>query len=277
MKKGIRMALALGSSLVVWVSASASPVAISAATVHTFHFRLEGAQVAPSVNTDGTGWCTVTLDDVTGDVTVTGEYACMSGNITGVHIHGPAARGQSAGIIVPLDESGGSSGTISGGGTLTPQEIQDMLNGLTYVNVHSFAGLTGEIRGQIEACATASATTSNGGGTNPMVLSTATAPVLGTSWSADLDCAGHAPAVAALWFYARPSSGVTIGAGEILLRLSGKRLQKSVLPHSGNVVSFTAPIPNDTSLCGLRVYAQGVIVGSPGVGLSNRLDLVLGL
>ena len=98
MKKGIRMALALGSSLVVWVSASASPVAISAATVHTFHFRLEGSQVAPPVNTDGTGWCTVTLDDVTGDVTVTGEFACLNGNITGVHIHGPAARGQSAGI-----------------------------------------------------------------------------------------------------------------------------------------------------------------------------------
>ena len=92
------------------------------------------------------------------------------------------------------------------------------------------------------------------------------------------------PAAAAAWDLREKAADPAIVRSEFvrvdasaLLRLSGKRLQKTVLPHSGNVVSFAAQVPNDTSLCGLRVYAQGVIVGSPGVQLSNRLDLVLGL
>jgi hypothetical protein len=47
-----------------------------------------------------------------------------------------------AGIIVGLIETGGTSGTVSGGGILTPAEVTGMLGGLTYVNVHtrSFGG-----------------------------------------------------------------------------------------------------------------------------------------
>ena len=56
-----------------------------------------------------------------------------------------------AGIIVALTQSGGTSGTVSGSGTLTPAEITGMLNGQTYINVHTVSHPGGETRGQIVA------------------------------------------------------------------------------------------------------------------------------
>jgi hypothetical protein len=56
-----------------------------------------------------------------------------------------------AGIIVTLTETGGTSGSVSGGGTLTPAQITGMLNGQTYVNIHTSNNGGGELRGQIFA------------------------------------------------------------------------------------------------------------------------------
>ena len=44
---------------------------------------------------------------------------------------------------------GGASGTITGGGTLSPALVQAMLDGLTYVNLHTALRPGGEIRGQV--------------------------------------------------------------------------------------------------------------------------------
>lgn len=127
----------------------ASPA--SALGTHTLYAVLTGPQEVPPVVTSGIGTCTITLDDVTGSVSVTGSFTGLSGSATAAHIHGLAAPGVSAGIIVGLVETGGTSGTISGGGILTPAEVTGMLAGLTYVNVHTPAHGGGEIRGQITA------------------------------------------------------------------------------------------------------------------------------
>jgi hypothetical protein len=42
------------------------------------------------------------------------------------------------------------AGTITGGGTLTAVQVQGMLDGLTYVNLHTDLIPGGEIRGQVE-------------------------------------------------------------------------------------------------------------------------------
>ena len=42
------------------------------------------------------------------------------------------------------------------------------------------------------------------------------------------------------------------------------------------VANHGAPIPDDTSLCGLTAHAQAVVFGSPGPTLTNALELVLG-
>ncbi|HEX6883369.1 MAG TPA: CHRD domain-containing protein [Planctomycetota bacterium] len=122
---------------------------VAAADIRTYGVNLSGAQEVPPVVTGGVGGCLVTLDDVTGMVTVNGSYQGMNGNVTASHIHGPAPAGANAGILIGLTPTGGTSGNISGGGTLSAANVTNMLNGLTYVNVHSTTSPGGEIRGQI--------------------------------------------------------------------------------------------------------------------------------
>lgn len=123
----------------------------AAADVHTLYATLRGAQEVPPVSTPGVGECTITLDDVTGMVTVSGSFSGLTTAASAAHIHGPAPIGMNAGVLVPLTETGGTSGTVSGSATLLPANVTDMLNGLTYVNVHTSMHGGGEIRGQIVA------------------------------------------------------------------------------------------------------------------------------
>jgi hypothetical protein len=133
----------LGAATLLALAGSAS------ADVHSFHVTLTGGQEVPPVAGGGTGQATVTLDDVTGMVSVSGTYGAMSSNVIAAHIHGPAAPGVNAGILVGLTPSGGTSGTFSGSGTLSGANVTNMLNGLTYLNLHSSTNPGGEARGQI--------------------------------------------------------------------------------------------------------------------------------
>ncbi len=114
-----------------------------------FNFRMDGRQEFPANKSLGTGDCAVALDEATGNVTVGCTYEGLTSNAINAHIHGLAQPGANAGVIVPLSQTGGTSGTITGGGTLTPARVQGMLDGLTYVNLHTEMFGPGEIRGQI--------------------------------------------------------------------------------------------------------------------------------
>jgi hypothetical protein len=116
----------------------------------TYMVPLSGAAEVPPVATTAVGTATVTLDPGSGAVTVTGSYGGFTTPVNGAHIHGPALPGMNAGIIVPLMFDAAMSGNLSGSGTLTPAQVQDMLMGRTYVNVHSTAYPMGEIRGQVD-------------------------------------------------------------------------------------------------------------------------------
>ena len=139
----------LSTVLLGGIAALSLAAPASALGVHVYTLPLSPAQEVPPVASAGSGACTVTLDDVTGSVTVSGFYTGLTSNATLAHIHGPAPVGVNAGIIVTLTHTGGTSGTISGGGTLSPANITNMLNGLTYVNVHTVNNGGGELRGQI--------------------------------------------------------------------------------------------------------------------------------
>jgi hypothetical protein len=80
---------------------------------------------------------------------VTGSYQSMSSSVTAAHIHGLAAPGANAGVLISLPPTGGTTGNFSGSGTLSAANVTGMLNGLTYVNVHTTSNPLGEIRGQI--------------------------------------------------------------------------------------------------------------------------------
>lgn len=108
--------------------------------------QLSGAQEVPPNTRTGTGQAEVRYDRDTGMVRWTVSYSGLSGPVTGAHIHGPAAPGANAGIVVPFNVS---ASPITGEAKITPAQAGDLMAGLWYVNLHTAAHPPGEIRGQL--------------------------------------------------------------------------------------------------------------------------------
>ncbi|MCA9838148.1 MAG: CHRD domain-containing protein [Trueperaceae bacterium] len=128
------------------VACSSAPAAQT-----SFDASLSGGAEVPAVTTSGTGSATAVLSGNT--ITVTGTYSGLSGPATAAHIHGPAAKDATAGVVLALTAAEGTtagSGTLSGTGTLTDAQITQLRDGLYYINVHTAANASGEIRGQLE-------------------------------------------------------------------------------------------------------------------------------
>jgi glucose/arabinose dehydrogenase len=104
----------------------------------------------PLTNT-ATGSGTFLLDDDTLYFDI--KYGGLSGTATAAHIHGPAAAGAFAGVLINLAPFNGgafsTSGVLSGSVVLTKEQKAMVMAGLTYVNVHTAANSPGEVRGQI--------------------------------------------------------------------------------------------------------------------------------
>ena len=116
----------------------------------------------------------------------------------------------------------------------------------------------------------------NGGGSNALILTGVSDPVLGTTWDTDLDTSGHGASIAALEVRSLPFSGLFLAGGELLVDVTSPQITSANQLHSGNVVRFSIPVPDDLFLCGLTASAQGLVLGAPGFELSNALDLIVG-
>lgn len=119
------------------------------AGIRTYEFTMDGLQENPPVATPATGDCTVTLDDVSFAVNLNCTFSGLIGTANNAHIHGLAPVGTNTGVILPLSFTAATSGTITGNGILSAVNAQGMIDGLTYVNLHSTFRPGGEIRGQI--------------------------------------------------------------------------------------------------------------------------------
>jgi hypothetical protein len=108
-----------------------------AATI-LFDIALDGLQETPPVATTGYGSGSLTLNDVTGAYTISGNFFDLIGTSNNAHIHGPAAVGVGpAGVVVGLTfDSGVTSGAFSGAGTFTALQMADLLDEL-YCRIHS--------------------------------------------------------------------------------------------------------------------------------------------
>jgi hypothetical protein len=100
----------------------------------------------------GSGIGNFTLTD-TGTFSYTISYSGLSGNSTAAHIHGPALPGFDAGVLIPLQGGtfGSPQGSFNGSVALNQGQIDQLNQGLWYVNIHSSTFGVGEIRGQITA------------------------------------------------------------------------------------------------------------------------------
>jgi hypothetical protein len=121
--------------------------AASAATV-TYTAKLTGAREVPKTDSKGTGKFDGTFDTNTKILTYTLTFDGLSGPATAAHIHGPATRKESAGVVAPLGDKSPTS-PVSGTVTLTDDQAKALASSKLYVNVHTAANAGGEIRGQI--------------------------------------------------------------------------------------------------------------------------------
>jgi hypothetical protein len=113
-----------------------------------FKADLSGASEVPPVTSAGKGTATASLDTATKTLTWTVTYSGLTP--TAGHIHGPAAVGANAGVLVALGGDPASlASPIKGSATLTDAQISDLEAGRTYINLHTAANKGGEVRGQL--------------------------------------------------------------------------------------------------------------------------------
>jgi len=122
----------------------------SLAAPESFQVPLTGAQEVPTVDTPAKGTAKLSYDAATRVVTWTITYSGLSGPATMAHFHGPAAKGENAGVQIWLTEKGKPvESPIKGQATLTPDQAKDFAAGKWYVNVHTEQHPGGEIRGYV--------------------------------------------------------------------------------------------------------------------------------
>jgi hypothetical protein len=153
------------------------PVPAAYAIPVTFVGNLTGANEVPPVPSSATGLATVVLDAAAQTLQINATFSGLTSNTNAAHIHCCAPLGTNAGVATtvpafpgfPLGVTSGSFTsavfdltqptiynpafvTLQGG--LTQAEaalIAGILNGTTYLNIHTVNFPGGEIRGQLEA------------------------------------------------------------------------------------------------------------------------------
>ena len=113
-----------------------------------YEATLSGAQEVPPRTGGGSGMAEIQYNANTSEITYKVTYSGLSGPATGAHIHGPAAAGANAAIVVPFTGNLNAQ-PIQGTAKITPTQFGDLAAGLWYVNVHTAQAPGGEIRGQL--------------------------------------------------------------------------------------------------------------------------------
>lgn len=142
-----RRTLACSILLISLLGVSACNMSPMASDTSTTNVSLSGANEVPATSSSGVGSMTANLDKQTNLFTWTVTYSGLSGPVTGAHFHGPAKRGENAGVALPL--TGSLESPIRGTATLTGAQREAVVNGNWYINLHTAANPNGEIRGQI--------------------------------------------------------------------------------------------------------------------------------
>ena len=111
-----------------------------------FQAELTGANQVPPVTTDAKGMVEVTYDTEAKNLTWTLEYEGLSGEATAAHFHGPADADETAPPVIPAKELASGSEESS---EITAEQVEMLMDGKLYFNVHTAANPGGEIRGQV--------------------------------------------------------------------------------------------------------------------------------
>jgi hypothetical protein len=106
---------------------------------------LTGGQEVPPVNTQATGVSTI---QVLGDKVMTGSIQTNNIDGTAAHVH-IGAPGQNGPVIIPLVKTAPNVWSVQPNTILSSSQFDAYRDGNLYVNVHSAAHPSGEIRAQL--------------------------------------------------------------------------------------------------------------------------------
>jgi len=122
----------------------------------------------------------------------------------------------------------------------------------------------------------ASAVVNEGTGANGLHYHTSSLPILGTTWTAEVNGSFHAGAgQTAIVGYSAPLAPTGTPFGELLVDLSSTWAFTSGAYSGGAVAYHSVAVPADPTLVGLWTYTQAVIFGG-GPELLNGFDLRTG-
>jgi len=108
--------------------------------------NLSGDQEVPPVKTSASGNGTITVSD---DKSVKGRITTSDIKATGAHIH-EGASGKNGPDIITLKKTSDNEWSVPADAKLTDAQYDAFKAGHLYVNVHSDAHKSGEIRGQLK-------------------------------------------------------------------------------------------------------------------------------
>lgn len=113
---------------------------------YTSKMKLDGAEENPPVKTSGAAKGEVVVKP---DRTVSGKITVSGFKPTAAHIHN-APVGKNGPVIVTLQKTGDDAFVVPDGAKLNDAQYSAYLAGNLYVNVHSAANPSGEVRAQIK-------------------------------------------------------------------------------------------------------------------------------
>ncbi len=120
-----------------------------ATSAQTFTAQLNNIQEVPTNASTGKGYGRVFVNPTTLAYNFSVVFYGLSSNQVAAHIHAPGVVGVNAGVIINLGNPGGTANTITGSGTMTLTQLNQLKAGQAYINVHSANFGGGEIRGQL--------------------------------------------------------------------------------------------------------------------------------
>lgn len=110
---------------------------------------LTGAEEVPAVTTDAKGEGIITVNEdgsVSGKITTTG----VDGVAAHIHLAEPGKNGPP---VITLTKQADGSWSVPADARLTDEQLEAFKAGKLYINVHSAAHKSGEIRGQLKPAA----------------------------------------------------------------------------------------------------------------------------
>lgn len=111
-----------------------------------FTATVNGAQEVPATPSTATGTFNATLDKTTRLLTYEVTYRGLTPTMGHIHKGAPGTNGP---VVVGFDDTAVKTSPVKGTATLRQSLADSLMNGLTYVNLHTAAIPTGEIRGNI--------------------------------------------------------------------------------------------------------------------------------